>query len=359
MAINQEAAAKINENSKKYAETLHRQYETIDKYKSIQKLKQSALKDPSTSVLLKNNNPELFASLENLPDNLPENAFKVTLKGPIQLPDNSSKIAEIDKKIEEIKATLPDGVNLEDLPNELENFKLKDTDTKDSIEAQMASLDKDSAEYKKLEMKRDHLALQDSIRETEQTIEQLKIDIKTGDTEETRNAIKSKIQAEKDNVMQTVKDPKQQERMISNLETKEQKLLEDLQRKQQKQLKDLAAKKQVLAMLKNDLSVDEYSKSLKSLEDLQRKADEIKKLLDEKTALEDQTSFQNLDSISSGLETSSVQTQTGTLATVYNLITQAIERRKEHEVKALEEKHKKLPLEKNQDEQEQNPNEGR
>ena len=359
MALNQEAAAKINENSKKYAETLHRQYETIDKYKSIQKLKQSSLNDPSTCVLLKNNNPKLFASLENLPDNLPKNAFKVTLKGPIQLPDNSSKIAEIDKKIQEIKATLPDGVNLEDLPNELENFKLKDTDTKESIEAQMASLDKDSDEYKKLEMKRDHLALQDKIKKTEQTIEQLHIDIRTGDTEESRNAIKTQIKSEKDNVMKTVKDPNQQAKMIKNLEEKEQKLLKDLQRTEQQQLKNLAAKKQVLAILKNDLSVDEYSKSLKSLEDLQRKADEIKKLLDEKTNLEEQTSFQNLDSISSGLETSSVQTQTGTLATVYNLITQAIERRKENEVKALEEKHKKLPLEKNQDEQKQDPHDGR
>ena len=307
MAINQEAAAKIDENSKKYAQSLHKQYETIDKFKSIQKLKQGNLNDPSKRTLLKDNNKELFDSLEALPDSLPKNSFKVSLEGPLTLPDNSNRLSEIDEKIAEIQTHLPAGIDLEDLPNEIAKYKLKETDTKDTIEAEKATLDPNSQEYKRLEMKQKHLELQEKVETCKKNIETLKQEMVNADTDNKRQAI----------------------------------------------LKKLSKEKQIFDILKTELDKDPYSQTINGLE-------EIQKLQSERTSINSQSNMniQNLDDISTQLESSNFSIDRRTpLATTYSLIVQAIERSKQENLKKLEKNHQKLPLEKEDDEPEQ-PNQG-
>lgn len=307
MANNQALAAEIDANSKEFAQKLHQQYQTIDKFKSIQTLKQSTLNDVDTRNSLKLSNPELFEALEGLPESLPAKSIKVTLDGPIQLPDNTSKIADIDSKIEDIKKHLPSGVNLDNLEsiaNEITKLKLKETDTKDSIEAEMSTLDPSSQEYKQLEMKRNHLVLQEKYNNTKKTIEQLKRDIVSA-------------------------DPKNQQRL----------------------LKKLSDQQQILGMIKEQLDKDPYSKTLKGFEDLQS-------LMQQKEALKSQDNLQNLDDISTQIEASNLPAQSSTLSQAYELIIKAIEEQRQKSLLKLEKKYQKLPLEKNQEQAEPDQNDG-
>ena len=240
MAFTRETARQIVEGGKGGAQKsedvrkrLHDQYQLIDKYKAIQALK-TGNQYVAISNHLKATDPALLQKLESIPTNLPAQTFKVTLDGPLQIPSQADKIADVDKKIADVQSKLPAGINMNDLTAEILALKLKDTDNVAGLEAQMSSLDPTSKEYKQLEMKKDHLTLQAQVDAKKAEIMTLKNELATLDPSD-QKAFRAKYQ--------TLQNAK------VNLE-----------------------------LLQEKLSKDPYSRTLSGLEELQKLTEERKPL---------------------------------------------------------------------------------
>ena len=273
---NKVKAKKINDQSEKIQTTLQKQYDIIDKLTAIQKLNKSP-NYPAIRTLLTSQNPGLLAELDNIPDSLPNNTFKVSLTNPLTLsaiqPD-TDKISEIEQKIIEAEGKLPHGINI----NDLSEFELKNTDTIQDLENQMSTItNHTSKEYKTLEMKRNHLVLQE------------KIETITSEIETLRNEV------------------------VNNGAS-------------QDKLKELKSKQEYLKILEEDFKNDPYSKTLSNLKELQSLKDEKKHLeaIPRKLA--------NIDSINHQLETSTdtVPTTTDTISDIFKNIQEKIKNSKEN-----------------------------
>ena len=275
-------AEKINDQSEKIQYTLKKQYDIIDKLTAIQALKKQT-NYPSIRTVLNAQNPGLVAELDNIPDSLPDNTMRVSLTNPLTLSAiqiDTNKISEIEQKITETKNKLPNGINMNDLSNEIEKSELKDTDTIQDLENQMSTItNHTSKEYKTLEMKRNHLVLQEKVETTQSEIETL------------RNEIVNNGNAP------------------------------DLQDK----LANLKAKQDYLKILEEDFKNDTYSQTISNLNELQS-------LQAEKEHLESPRNLTNIDSINHQLETSNdtIPTTTNTISDIFNLIQESIKNSKEN-----------------------------
>ena len=343
MAEHQLTAEQISNRPelKTIQEALHKQYELIDKYKSIQSFKNSS-QYASIYSYLKINDKSLAESLSGIPDNLSAKSFKVTLTGPLQLPSQAQKIEDTTKKIEELmgrpldltkldeekqklsdektqlnidkddKQTEIDGHNktiashektISDLEESKKRATIKETDTKDTIQAEMDQIaDKNSQEYKELKMKQDHLILQEQYNKA---VEEIK-------------TLKEFILANKD----TLKP-------------------DDLQKK----LQELQNKQSILKLSEEQLRTDEYSKNLagidseisdekteiknikaeitkvqeeiKKIENQIKKIEEIAKLIEQRGELQQEDkSIQEIENLSEQLNTSTTKIGVGSLITV-------------------------------------------
>lgn len=263
MEVRKEEAKKIIENVKNQKDTLHKQYELIDKYLAIQSFKNKP-EYPSIRAYLKRNNPDLFKKLEEVPEQLPAKCFKITLQGPLEITSNDDKITEVSDKITDLKGKLPEGFEGNDIQDEIDNLTLQDTDTVSDIDTRMNSLMPTCNEYKQLEIKKQHLQLQEKVEAKKSEIETL--------TEEIQNFSG---------------DDK------------------DLQAK----LRSLKTKKDHLKVLEDTLRNDLYSKTLANL-------NELKKLNEDKNSLEEISGLQNLETTAEDIEQSNTAISAGSPITV-------------------------------------------
>lgn len=258
--------------------TLQQQYAIIDKYLAIQELKNSD-EYASIRAILSSQNPSLLKDLDNLPPSLPDGFLKISLTNPLtlsSLPINFDRISEIDSTIGKIKSDLPINIDLNNLFNEIDDCSLKENDTIQSIEASMSAItDKSSNEYKKLEMKRNHLQLQENVKKAENEIKKLKEEISQNPP---------------------------------NLQDK---------------LSELKNKQDYLNIILEELDKDSYSTTISSLTQFQT-------LQNEKEEIEKNGQFRNLNNISNQLDSSANIAQS-----YFEAFKNRVENKKQREVNQL------------------------
>lgn len=277
---NKDEAEKRNDQSEKIHDTLQKQYDIVDKLTAIQALKKSGTY-PAIRTLLNSQNPGLLTELDNIPDSLPDNTLRISLTNPLTLSTiqiDTNKISEIEQKITETKNKLPNGINMNDLSNEIEKSELKDTDTIQDLENQMSTItNHTSKEYKTLEMKRNHLVLQEKVETTQSEI-------------------------------QTLKDE-----LVNNGDS-------------QDKLEKLKAKQDYLKILQEELQNDPYSKTISGLREVQSLQAEKKRLETPKNLANT-----NIDSTTQQLDNSDIKIPNiGNVSYVFNLIKDRIKENKEN-----------------------------
>lgn len=287
IADNRYKAAKIDEQSQTIQAHLTKQYEIVDKYKSIQKFKNSN-EYSSVRTILKSNNKPLFDELESIPQNLPQNVLKISIENPLQensLPIDQSRITKVESEISKIKGKLPSNINMDNLDAEIGNYTIKPGETIQSIEEDMKEMDPSSKEYKQLELKKSHLEFQQKVEYIQEEITTLK--------EELKNFSGS---------------------------------AEELQAK----LSELKTKQEYVKILEAELGKDSYSQTLSELHQLQT-------LMNEKEKLEAPKYFSNLTNVAQNLENSTtINSRTGSIADIYKLIQESIKRQRESYMKSIE-----------------------
>ena len=316
-----EEAKLVNSNSEVAHNRLSNQYEIIDKLTAIQTLKKSGTYQ-TIRTLLSSTNPSLLTELDNIPDSLPDDTFKISLSNPLTLSTiqiDTDKISEIDQKISEIgqKITetenkLPNGININNLDSkindlstdknnlstEIANFELKDSDTItiQDLENSMSNIqDHTSKQYKTLEMKRDHLVLKEKVKVAESDVQNLKDEIvENGDSQDTLKNLK-----EKQDYLKILQE-KLQNDSYSNLKESYSKTNSDL---------------------------EELQKFQKELQKLQR---ESQTLQSEKKYFEAPRNLANIDSITQQLENSNIPRGNMTISNIFKSILQNIEEKKEN-----------------------------
>ncbi len=263
-------AAEIDRASQERRDILAPQYEIVDKIKAIQDFKNSN-EYMSAKTLFKANNPELCSKLDSFPKEMPH--LKVSSKQPLTLASlniNEANFNELNSQVSELIGKLPKDVDINNIAQSIDNYTIQPGETISSLENSMNSLtDKNSDEYKRLEMKRDHLKLEKNVEEAKNDIEALKKEIM-----ENPNPSQEKLQ-------------------------------------------ELSNKQSRLKLLEEEVSKDPYSTTLSNLNKLQE-------LLDKQNNYQ---SLQNVDEISEELEQSEVATSKGNIP-LYKLICESLNRRK-------------------------------
>jgi len=307
MEANKKTAQQIHANSLKIQKVLHKQYELIDKYNAIQKFKQSKIYqdaknrkdgDPVNPIL-----DELVKKLDTVPESMPRKSIIVTLRGPVQLlPLNTEKIEELNRKIEEAKGKVSYDVDIEHLDTELEQATLQPTDTLKDLNLALNNMSEDEKEYKQLELKRDHLKLQNDVNTATATVTNLINEVKTLQTEIVALSEKS------------------------DLSPADQVVLQNKQNTLQAKLLTLKSQKENLERLETSLQNDSYSQNIARLQELQS-------LVQERENIHEENHPELIESIAQQLEHSRLPLESGdnilSVSILYTSILKTIQERKE------------------------------